>query len=72
MMKYLLIICRRRLREGYAEDSVALAELVICDLRAGDVVTVKGSFSMHMHVIIDRLKALGDPLKDSEPHKLAS
>ncbi len=44
-------------RGGYAENSLALAPLLLKKLQPGDTVLVKGSFGSRMSVIIDALKA---------------
>jgi UDP-N-acetylmuramoyl-tripeptide--D-alanyl-D-alanine ligase len=43
-------------RGGYAENSAALAPLLLTQLRPGDTVLVKGSFGSRMSAIIDALK----------------
>jgi UDP-N-acetylmuramoyl-tripeptide--D-alanyl-D-alanine ligase len=44
-------------RGGYAENSAALAPLLVTALKPGDTVLVKGSFGSRMSAIIDALKA---------------
>ena len=44
-------------RGAYAEKSSELAPELMRNLRAGDVVLVKGSFGSRMSVIIDALKS---------------
>ncbi len=44
-------------RGGYAENSAALAPLLLTALKPGDTVLVKGSFGSRMSVIVDALKA---------------
>ena len=46
-----------RKRGAYAELSAELAPELMRNLRAGDVVLVKGSFGSRMSVIIDALKS---------------
>ena len=46
-----------RSRGAYAEKSIELAPELMRNLRAGDVVLVKGSFGSRMSVIIDALKS---------------
>jgi len=46
-------------RGAYAENSAALAPLLLAALESGDTVLVKGSFGSRMSVIIDALKARG-------------
>ncbi len=43
---------------GHATDAVALAPMVVDNIRRGDVVMVKGSLGSRMAVIVDALKAL--------------
>jgi len=45
-----------RTRGAYAEKSTELAPELMRNLRAGDVVLVKGSFGSRMSVIIEALK----------------
>jgi len=44
-------------RGGYAENSTALASLLLQALKPGDTVLVKGSFGSRMSVIVEALKA---------------
>ncbi len=44
-------------RGGYAENSAALAPLLLAALQPGDTVLIKGSFGSRMAVIVDALKA---------------
>ncbi len=70
MMAYLYEALPPNLRGAYAPDSAELTPHVISALHAGDIITVKGSHSMNMNLIVDALKALGEPALKS--HKLAS
>ncbi len=47
-----------RLRGAHAADSGALAAIVAREVRAGDVVVVKGSLSSRMQRVVDALAAL--------------
>jgi len=58
MMHHLYEALPAPLRGGYALDSAALVPLVMQAVHANDVVTVKGSNSMKLSLIIDALKAL--------------
>ena len=46
-------------RGGYAPDSAALADMVVADLRDGDVVLVKGSLGSRMRLVVDALEGAG-------------
>jgi UDP-N-acetylmuramoyl-tripeptide--D-alanyl-D-alanine ligase len=48
-------------RGAHAPDSAALAPLLCADVRAGDVVLVKGSLGSRMRVIVDALEQAGAP-----------
>lgn len=50
------------LRGGYAADAASLAPLVANVLRAGDIVTVKGSAGSRMRLVVDALQSLGAPV----------
>ena len=67
MMRYMYDALPTPLRGGYAPDSVSLVPLVAEILRADDVVTVKGSNSLKLSLIIDALKSP----TTSVPHKVA-
>lgn len=67
MMRYLFDALPAPLRGAYAADSAALAALVAREMRPDDIVTVKGSNSMKLSLVIDALKSL-----DSTPRKIAS
>ncbi|MGE3622447.1 MAG: UDP-N-acetylmuramoylalanyl-D-glutamyl-2,6-diaminopimelate--D-alanyl-D-alanine ligase [Bdellovibrionales bacterium] len=56
------------LRGLHAKDSGMLAPQVAADLRAGDIVTVKGSKAVRMDIVIEAIKALGS----SGTQKMAS
>ena len=47
-----------RSRGAHAADSGALAAIVAREVRAGDVVVVKGSLSSRMQRVVDALAAL--------------
>jgi len=47
-----------RLRGAHAEDSAALAAIVAAEIRAGDVVVVKGSLGSRMQRVVEALAAL--------------
>jgi UDP-N-acetylmuramoyl-tripeptide--D-alanyl-D-alanine ligase len=56
------------MRAGHAADSASLAPLVVKAVRAGDVVTVKGSAGSRMGLVVRALQAL-DAINDAErPH----
>ena len=60
LMRHLFDALPSSLQGGYASDSEALMKTeLLRDLHAGDIVTVKGSFSMNMRVVVDALKSLG-------------
>jgi len=59
MMAHLYAALPPSLRGHYAQDSAGLAAQIAGHVHAGDIVTVKGSHSMNMNVIIDALRALG-------------
>jgi UDP-N-acetylmuramoyl-tripeptide--D-alanyl-D-alanine ligase len=59
MMTHLFEVLPPALRSAYAPDSAALAPLVAKDLRAGDIITVKGSKAIEMPKVIEAIKALG-------------
>jgi UDP-N-acetylmuramoyl-tripeptide--D-alanyl-D-alanine ligase len=68
MMKHLYDALPSDLQGNHALDSETLTLSVTNAVHAGDIVTVKGSHSMHMDLIVDALKALGH----NESHSLAS
>ena len=59
MMKHLFDALPPTLRGSYAADSAALAAPVAADLRADDIITVKGSNAIKMQRVVDAVKALG-------------
>lgn len=59
MMSLLYASLPEAMRGARTEDSAALAPFVATDVREGDVVTVKGSHSMHMEKIVEALCARG-------------
>lgn len=56
MMSYLFNALPESLRGKYAEDSKTLAQFVVTEINANDIVTIKGSHSMNMDIIVDALK----------------
>ncbi|MGB9153253.1 MAG: UDP-N-acetylmuramoyl-tripeptide--D-alanyl-D-alanine ligase, partial [Alphaproteobacteria bacterium] len=68
MMRYLYDALPESLRGAHAIDGATLAPLVATAIHADDIVTVKGSNSMKLSLVIDALKSL-----DATPqHKIAS
>ncbi len=57
-MKHLYDALPEAMRGGYAANAKELSPLVIREVRAGDVLTVKGSYGTGMGVVIDALLAL--------------
>ncbi len=57
MMKHVYETLPAERRGGYAEDSATLAPQIIKTLRAGDIITVKGSLSMRMKLVVEALKS---------------
>ena len=49
-------------RRGYAASSAEIADLVAHEVKAGDVVMIKGSYGSKMRVVVEALRAL-DPAK---------
>ena len=68
MMRNLYDALPQALRGGYVPDSASLAPLVAQVIRADDVVTVKGSNSLKLSLVIDALKSLNV----ATPQKIAS
>ncbi len=58
MMKRLYDALPVAQRGFYAKDSAELAPRVAADLRAGDAITVKGSHSIQMELVVEAIKAL--------------
>jgi UDP-N-acetylmuramoyl-tripeptide--D-alanyl-D-alanine ligase len=46
-------------RGAYAEDSAALAPIVVHDVQEGDAILVKGSLGSRMRLIVQALDAAG-------------
>jgi UDP-N-acetylmuramoyl-tripeptide--D-alanyl-D-alanine ligase len=69
MMKHLHDALPEDVRGFHAADSETLAPRVAKAVRAGDIVTIKGSKSMLMPVVVEALQARGDAPK---PNKLAN
>ena len=46
-------------RGGYAPNSVEIADQVARDVRAGDIVMIKGSYGSKMRVVVEALRGLG-------------
>ena len=68
MMKHLYDALPEAMRGAHTDDSAALAPLVAQNVHAGEVVSVKGSNSMKLSLVIDALKALDT----TAPRKIAS
>ena len=66
MAMHLFEALPKELRGAWSEDSATLAPEIAAAIRPGDIVTVKGSKSMHMETVVDALIALGETPK---PHK---
>jgi UDP-N-acetylmuramoyl-tripeptide--D-alanyl-D-alanine ligase len=62
MMRYLYDALPEELRGAYAQDSTELAPLVAQAIGKDDVVTVKGSHSMNLGLVIDALKSLASSM----------
>ena len=58
MMRYLYDALPEAVRGAHAIDSATLAPIVAQNVHAGDVVSVKGSLSMNMALVVTALKAL--------------
>ena len=69
-MRHLFEALPAPMRGAHAPDSAILAPLVADAIRADDVVTIKGSKSMKLGVVVDTLKALGTP--ETSTQKIAS
>jgi len=67
MMRHLFDALPPELQGGYAADSAALAPLVMRDFKAGDIITVKGSLSMNMRLVVNALKNLSSEHIAQEP-----
>jgi UDP-N-acetylmuramoyl-tripeptide--D-alanyl-D-alanine ligase len=48
-----------RLQGAYAKDSASLADVLVADVRDGDVILVKGSLGSRMRVVVDALENAG-------------
>jgi UDP-N-acetylmuramoyl-tripeptide--D-alanyl-D-alanine ligase len=57
MTKHLFDALPAHRRGGYAEDSLRLAMPVAKSLQPNDIVTVKGSFSVKMKIVVEAIKA---------------
>lgn len=68
MMYHLFKSLPQNMRGSHAADSAALAPFITAAVRAGDIVTVKGSNSMAMSKVVAALRALSN---DQSHHKLA-
>jgi len=62
MMSHLFEALPPSHRGAYSLDSAHLVSSVVDNIKGGDVVTIKGSHSMNMNVIVNALKALSAPL----------
>jgi UDP-N-acetylmuramoyl-tripeptide--D-alanyl-D-alanine ligase len=60
MMKHLYDALPTNGRGYHAMTSAGLAPHIVGAVRAGDIITVKGSHSMHMEVIIEALRMAGE------------
>jgi UDP-N-acetylmuramoyl-tripeptide--D-alanyl-D-alanine ligase len=58
-MKSLFDAIPENCRGAYAEDSAALAPIVLRDVQEGDAILVKGSFGTRMRLIVEALDAVG-------------
>ena len=59
MMRFLYDALPENLRGVYVQDSATLAPLVAAQIRGDDVVTVKGSNSMKLALVVEAIKAAG-------------
>ncbi|MDP9126933.1 MAG: UDP-N-acetylmuramoylalanyl-D-glutamyl-2,6-diaminopimelate--D-alanyl-D-alanine ligase [Pseudomonadota bacterium] len=66
MMRHLFEALPETVPKFHADNSAGLVPHVTKAVRAGDVVTVKGSHSMHMDVVVDELKALDHAAPQNE------
>lgn len=66
MMKHLHDALPTSLATGHASDSKSLVPLIVEEVRAGDVVAVKGSFGSRMSIIVNALKDIGHHQNVSE------
>lgn len=57
----------REKRGAHAADSAALAPLLRAALRAGDVVTVKGSAGSRMRLVVDQMLAINEGQAGNQP-----
>lgn len=65
MMQHLYKALPQDMRGGHAVDSVVLAPLVTAAVRAGDIVTIKGSNSMAMSKVVVALREFAQ----NQPHQ---
>lgn len=67
-MAHLAVALPLSMRGGHAEDAASLAPLVAEAVRAGDVVTVKGSAGSRMGTVVRALSALDAAAEAERPH----
>ncbi len=60
LMAHLFAVLPETLRGGRMESSTELLPLVLAAVKPGDVVLVKGSRALKMHLLVDGLKQAGD------------
>ncbi len=58
LMRHLWSAIARERRGGYADASAEIAEAVAAEVKAGDIVMVKGSYGSKMSVVVEALRRL--------------